>query len=258
MTPNLHHIRLLLIRFWYEYKQLWKFQFVRDFIDRLIYLLAFGFGMGGVMAASHGDNYMAFLVPGVAASTGVFIVTMAMTYGVWERFNNYRLWQAWLATPIRLTDILLAELIYASLRTLPSMVILIALAYFWLGAVPSLAGAALSLPVLLLANLAMGAVAMCFTTHISRPVHFAYVNTLWATPMFLFGGTFFDLAHAPALMQTVSQIFPLTHVIAIVRPLMLGQPLNPADVAASLAVLATLTVAGFSYARWRFAKRLLD
>lgn len=258
MIPTFSHVRLLLIRFWYEYRELWKFQFVRDFLDRLIYLLAFGFGMGGVMAASHGSNYMAFLVPGIAASTGVFVVTMAMTYGVWERFNNYRVWQAWLTTPIRLADIMAAELTYASLRALPSVMILVALAYLWLDALPSLAGALLALPVLLVANIAMGVVAMCFTTHIRRPIHFSYVNTLWATPMFLFGGTFFDLAHAPPAMQMIGQAFPLTHVINVVRPLMLGQPLEIATVVTSMAVLLGMIVAGFAYAHWRFSKRLFD
>ncbi|MCP5405583.1 MAG: ABC transporter permease [Pseudomonadaceae bacterium] len=256
--PNLPHITTLLIRFWYEYRQLWTSLFLRDFMDRLIYLLAFGFGMGGVMAASHGNSYMAFLVPGIASATGVFVVTMAMTYGVWERSSNTHLWQAWMATPLRLLEIMLAELIYASLRALPSVVILLLLAHFWLHALPSLTGALLAFPVLLLANLAMGAVAMCFTAHIRRPLHFAYVNTLWTTPMFLFGGTFFDMAHAPLPMQYLSQIFPLTHVIGIVRPLMLGQPLNLLNVATSLAILTALTVAGLAYAHHRFQRRLLD
>lgn len=256
--PNLAHIRLLLIRFWYEYRQLWQAQFTRDFLDRLIYLLAFGFGMGGVMAASHGDNYMAFLVPGIASATGVFVMTMAMTFGVYERSVSSRLWQAWLATPIRLTDIMMAELIYAALRAMPSVLILLVLAYAWLGALPSITGALLSLPILFLANLAMGSVALCFTVHIKRTMHFAYVNTLWTTPMFLFGGTFFDMAHAPLPMQYLSQAFPLTHVIALTRPLMLGQPLSLTTLAGSITILLTLFLGGFTYASHKFKARLFD
>ena len=256
--PSLAHVRLLLIRFWYEYRQVWRAQFMRDFMDRLIYLLAFGFGMGGLMAASHGSNYMAFLVPGIASATGVFVMTLAMTFGVWERAISTRLWPAWLATPVRLSDILLAELIYAALRALPSVLILLFIAYLWLDALPSLTGAFFSLPILFLANLSMGAVALCFTVHIQRTMHFAYVNTLWTTPMFLFGGTFFDMSHAPLPMQYLSQLFPLTHVLALTRPLMLGEPLSLTTLALSLTILTTLFLAGFSYANWQFNKRLLN
>ncbi|MFZ2587498.1 MAG: ABC transporter permease [Alphaproteobacteria bacterium] len=258
MLPNPAHVRLLLIRFWYEYRQVWNTLLLRDFLDRLIYLLAFGFGMGGVMAASHNNNYMAFLVPGIASATGAFVITLAMTFGVYERAISTRQWQAWLATPIRLPSILLAELTYASLRAMPSVLILLVLAVFWLKAVPSITGALLSLPILFLANLAMGAVALCFTSHIHRTLHFAYVSTLWTTPMFLFGGTFFDITHAPTPMQYLSQIFPLTHVLALTRPLMLGESIPLATTATSLGILVTLFLGGFAYANHQFRKRLFD
>jgi lipooligosaccharide transport system permease protein len=215
----------ILTRFWWEYRSLWKALIMRDLLDRLIYLVAFGYGMGAIVKTMHGMPYLNFLVPGIAASTGIFVMTMAMTYGVWERSSSYKLYAAWLATPVRLHDILLAELLYASLRTLPSIVILFVLAGL-MGGVGSLTGALVAIPVLLLANVTFGAMALCFTVHIHRPLHFAYVNTLWTTPMFLFSGVFFDLSHAPAPLWWFSQMLPLTHVINLVRPLLNGLPLD--------------------------------
>lgn len=252
------NIAPILLRFGYEYRSVWKAQLVRDLIDRLLYLFAFGFGMGALVKTMDGLPYLDFLVPGIAASTGVFVMTMAMTYGVWERSTSYKLYPAWLATPVRLPQVLMAELLYASLRTLPSILILFLLAGFWLKAIPSFWGALLALPVLMLANLAFGAIAMCFTVHIYRPLHFAYVNTLWTTPMFLFSGVFFDLSHAPAPLYWLSQCLPLTHVIGLVRPLMTGQDLSAVSVLIDLGVLVTIFAVGYSYACYRFQKRLLD
>ncbi len=248
----------ILLRFGYEYRSVWKAQLVRDLIDRLLYLFAFGFGMGALVKSMDGLPYLDFLVPGIAASTGVFVMTMAMTYGVWERSTSYKLYPAWLATPVRLPQVVMAELLYASLRTLPSILILFLLAGFWLKAIPSFWGAVLALPVLMLANLAFGAIAMCFTVHIHRPLHFAYVNTLWTTPMFLFSGVFFDLSHAPAPLYWLSQALPLTHVIGLVRPLMTGQELSALSVISDLGVLLAIFVIGYSYACRVFKKRLLD
>lgn len=253
--PNTARTRLLLVRYWYEYRRLWKTIIFRDFLDRLLYLLAFGFGMGGIMSASHGGHYLAFLVPGIAASNGIFVMTMAMTFGVWERSQSQKLWQAWLATPIRLPDILAAELLYASLRAMPSILILYLLAAT-LGALPSVWGALASIPVLLLANLTFGALALCFTAHIRRTLHFAYVNTLWTTPMFLFSGVFFDMSHAPVPLQWLSQLSPLTHVLSLVRPLVLGEPISILTALMDITILLLLLAGAYSYARYRFTKRL--
>lgn len=257
-TLNVRHIGHLLMRFWYEYRQIWKTVLLRDLMDRLLYLFAFGFGMGALVKTMDGLPYLTFLVPGIAASTGVFVMTMAMTFGVWERSSSSRIWAAWLATPIRLPEILLTELVYAALRTLPSIFILILLAGFWLKAIPSFWGTLAALPVLFLANLAMGAVALCFTAHIRRTMHFSYVNTLWTTPMFLFSGVFFDLNHAPVFLKAIAFCLPLSHVLGSVRPLMAGLPLHPLTLLTHILILAILFLGGYRYALWRFQRRLMD
>lgn len=254
----LRNITPILLRFAFEYRTVWRAQLMRDLIDRLLYLFAFGFGMGAIVKQMNGLPYIDFLVPGLAASTGVSVMNVAMTYGIFERMNAYKLYPAWLATPVRLPEILLAELIYANLRSLPSIFILFALAGLALNAIPSLSGTLIAIPILMLANFAFGAIALCFTSHIYRGLHFAYVNTLWTTPMFLFSGVFFDLQHAPRVLYWFSQAFPLTHVISLVRPLMTGQPVSLVAAAQDVAVLLALAVAGYLYACYRFQKRLLD
>jgi len=253
---EISHVKALLMRFWLEYRQVVRVQIVRDLLDRLIYLFAFGFGMGAVVKTMDGMPYLTFLVPGIAASTGVFVMTIAMTYGVYERMTGTKLWSAWLATPLRLPEILVAELLYACLRSVPSILILFAIALM-MGALPSVWGAVASLPIILLANLVFGAVALCFTTHIHRSMHFAYVNTLWTTPMFLCSGVFYDVNQVPGPLQVLANILPLKHVLSSIRPLMTGQEINWVTLVTDISVLLALAVGAFSYALWRFKNRMI-
>ena len=258
MTHYLPHLPLtlsLLTRFSREYQRLWKTLIFRDLLDRLLFLLAFGFGMGGVIRGFENSSYLAFLVPGIAAMAGVMVMTMAMTFGAYERFSSYKLWQSWLATPARLPDVLLAELLYAASRAMPPVVILFVLAYT-LGALPHVWAAFAVLPIIFFANLTLGAIALCFTTHIRRHLHFAYVQTLWTTPMYLFSGVFFDLSQTPPAMQAFATILPLTHVLNLVRPLMLEGQIDLRTLFLSAGALILAFVAAFIYAARRFHKRL--
>jgi len=254
---NLHAISTLLLRYWWEYKQVWRMLILRDVLDRLLFLFAFGYGFGAIVKAMDGVTYLAFLAPGIACSSPMMTMTMAGTFGTYERINSSKVWQSWLATPIKLHEIILSELLYASLRSMPSVFILLGLAW-GLGALPNPAAIPLACLVLFLANFAYGAVAMCFTAHINRTLYFAYVNTLWMTPMYLFSGVFFDLSQTPPAMQAFAQIYPLHHVIEIIRPLLLGREVNLEAALMSAGALILIFALAFGYALHHMKKRIAN
>lgn len=254
---NLHAVSTLLIRYWWEYKQVWRMLILRDVLDRLLFLFAFGYGFGAIVKQMDSVSYLAFLAPGIACSSPMMTMTMAGTFGTYERINSSKVWQSWLATPIKLHEILFTELLYASLRSMPSVFILLGLAW-GLEALPNPAAIPLACLVLFLANFAYGAVAMCFTAHINRTLYFAYVNTLWMTPMYLFSGVFFDLSQTPPAMQAFAQIYPLHHVIEIIRPLLLGREVNLEAALMSAGALILIFTLAFTYALHHMHKRIAN
>ncbi|MGA1696281.1 MAG: ABC transporter permease, partial [Arenicellales bacterium] len=50
--------------------------------------------------------------------------------------------------------------------------------------------------------------------------------TLFMTPMFILCGVFYPISTLPGPMQTVVQFLPLTHAVAIIRPLVVGAPVE--------------------------------
>ena len=55
---------------------------------------------------------------------------------------------------------------------------------------------------------------------------FTYYYTLAITPMFILSGVFYPTTALPEMMQGVIGFLPLTHAIAIIRPLVIGQPIS--------------------------------
>jgi len=84
---------------------------------------------------------------------------------------------------------------------------------------------------------------------------FMYYFTLAITPMMLLCGVFFPLERLPGAVQAVAQVLPLTHAVALARPLMQGSV--PADVALHLAVLVAYAAVSFYLALVLTRRRLL-
>ena len=82
-----------------------------------------------------------------------------------------------------------------------------------------------------------------------------YYFALGITPMFLISGIFFPLEGLPEAVQTAAWISPLTHVVRVVRALVLGVP----EWAHLLDVLwlGTLSLLLINVALWRMRKRLI-
>jgi lipooligosaccharide transport system permease protein len=73
--------------------------------------------------------------------------------------------------------------------------------------------------------------------------------------MMLVCGVFFPVSQLPGPLQAVTQFLPLTHAVAMVRPLLSGT--IPSAIPLHVAVLAGYAVAGFYLALVLTRRRLL-
>ena len=66
----------------------------------LLFLFAFAFGLGAVMAEQEGIAYLAFVVPGMMAYTTMFVASFETTVSAFARYSLQRTWDATLATSV--------------------------------------------------------------------------------------------------------------------------------------------------------------
>ncbi len=190
----------------------------------LLFLFAFGFGLGAVIDNMGGLDYLAYVVPGMMAYSAMFAASFETTIGSYARFNMLKTWDAVLATPVSLLELLLGEALWAACKALFSAVCVLVVGAFCGAGSARSPGALLSLPLIFLASFCFAACGLAATAHAKSWEFFSYFFTFWVTPMFVFSGVFFGVDRFPGYVQPISWVLPMTHVIEVVRPLTAGQP----------------------------------
>jgi lipooligosaccharide transport system permease protein len=226
-------------------------------LDPLIFLFAFGYGLGAVIDRIGGLSYLSFVVPGMMCYAAMFAASFEATISTYARFSLQRTWDATLATPVSLSELMLGEMSWAATKGVFSAGCVIGVGTLW-GGVASLSGTLLALPVLALGAACFACCGLVATAHAKSWDMFAYFFTFWVTPMFMFSGTFFEVTRFPWFVQGVAWLLPMTHLIAVVRPLTARVALDPLAAAGHLFYIAILAAAAFALARRRFGARLFD
>ena len=221
--------------------------------DPLIYVLGLGYGLGSMLPQVGGVPYIAFLAAGMVCSSTMNSATFEAMYSAFSRMHVQRTWDAIMMAPLDLDDVVLAELVWAATKSVLSGAAILAVVWL-LGLTHSL----LSLWVLALVplvGLTFGALALAVTAMARSYDFFMYYFTLIITPMSLLCGVFFPIDQLPAAFQAIAAFLPLTHAVAIARPLLLGEV--PGQLALHALVLLAYAATGFYAATVLFRRRLL-
>ncbi len=220
--------------------------------EPLLYLLALGYGLGSFVGDVEGMDYITFLASGFVCASVMNTASFEGIYSAYTRMAVQETWTAMLYTPLDVRDILLGEVFWAASKGLLSAIFILAVAAI-LDAVHTWQ-ALWVLPVAVITGIAFAGMALVVTA-ISRSYDFfLYYFTLLLTPMLLFSGVFFPLNGMPVPVQQLAGLLPLTHAIELVRPLMVGLPVE--DIALHLGVILLYCVIGLTVAAHLIQRRL--
>jgi len=111
------------------------------------------------------------------------------------------------------------------------------------------------LPLIFVTGLAFAGLGLVMTSLSPSYDFFMYYFTLAITPMMLASGVFFPLEQLPVWLQAAAQALPLTHAVALARPLMNGS--IPDLIAVHVLVLVAYATVSLYAALLLARKRLL-
>jgi len=206
------------------YQKIWKISFVPPLFEPLFYLLAFGLGLGALVGnltyQGAPVSYLSFIAPALIAVNIMNNSFFENTYASFVRMYHQKTFDAMLATPLSIEEIITGEIIWGATKSVIGTVIMLAvISLFGLIHYPS---GLLIIPLAFLGGIAFGALGMYFTGITPTIDMFNLPIFLFITPMFLFSGTFFPIENLPAWAQTVALFLPLTHLVKLVRSLSFG------------------------------------
>jgi len=249
------------IRVWQRnvtaYRQSWKISFIPPLLEPLFYILAFGLGLSGLVGAIRyqGEeiSYVRFIAPALVAITIMNSAFFENTYTSFVRMYYYKTFDAMMATPLTVEEIITGEIVWGATKAVIATAIMMAvISCFGLIRYPQ---GLLLLPLAFLGGLAFGAAGMVCTALVPNIELFNLPVFLFITPMFLFGGTFFPLENLPGWTQQVAMLMPLTHLVNLSRAFSCGR--IDAAVFAGAGYLAAFTAVVFPIAIRRMRRRLI-
>ena len=187
-------------------------------VSPLLYMIAFGYAMGGEINYN-GYTYLEFLIPGLAA-----MASMTQGFGIATDINVARfywfIFEEFQAAPISNFSYVAGEVLAGMTRALLGVLVIIVLGIpfgiflhysplFWL---------AMILNSFVFASLAV-ALAMLVKSHADQSL----LSNFVITPMAFLGGTFFPLEKMPEWVQHILYFLPLTHASNAMRAVALGK-----------------------------------
>lgn len=240
------------------YRRTWLRNILPNFFDPLLYLVGMGIGLGAyVEGGVDGRTYVAFIAPGLMAAAAMNGSTFEVTYNVFVKLHFGRLYDAYLATPAQLQDIVIGELLWAVTRSLIyGLAFMAILGGLTLAGYPILTSrlAALLPFALALVGTLFALIGLLYTSLVDVIDMYSYYFTLWITPLFLFSGIFFPVSRFPH-GETVAWFTPLYHAVRLARGLAQGG--NPAPLVVSAAWMLTVVTILLLVVPGRYRGRLI-
>ena len=125
------------LRNWTVYRQNWKIGFLAPLLEPLFYLLAFGYGLSALVGRIQDQgaevSYTAFIAPALIAINIMNNAFFENTYGSFVRMYYQKTFDAMMATPLTVNEIIAGEIVWGATKsTIATMIMMIVISGFGL------------------------------------------------------------------------------------------------------------------------------
>ncbi|MGI9021558.1 MAG: ABC transporter permease [Solirubrobacterales bacterium] len=229
-----------------NFRTFWKSTTFSSVLEPIIYLLAFGLGLGSTLVDGVGGlEYVEFVGTGMVATAVIFASVFPAMFGTFVKHRFQNTYDAILAAPVSVEELVSAEMLWIGIRAgfYGCFPLLVAMGF---GLDP--AWGMLLVPFFcFITALGFAGFGIAVAGTVDKIDQFSYVTTLVVTPLFLVAGTFFPIDQLPEGIQALANLNPLYQLVELVRHAAFG--FEATDLLRVAALVAFLLV------MWRLAIR---
>ncbi|QBI52510.1 ABC transporter permease [Streptomonospora litoralis] len=247
-------IAAVLAREWALYRRSWKPTTFAAVVEPVIMLLAFGVGLGSLVGAIGGYEYIHFLGTGIVATSVLFTSMFPGLIDTYVRRVFQHTYDGMLATPVDVRELVTGEASWIACKSgiYGCAPLLVAIA-FGLPASPAM----LLVPVIaFVTGFGFALAGVWMSAAVPSIKTMDYIISGVITPLFLIAGTFFPVATLPGWAQVVAKINPLYHCVELVRGTAFGMDL--ATAAGHFAALLAFVAVVWCLAVFQMRRKLID
>ena len=240
------------------YKKVWMTNALPNMLLPFFLVVSFGMGLNALVGKFlyHGIevSYVHFVAPAMISINTMFNAFFESTYSSFVRMNHQKTFDAMMATPLNMTEIVTGEIIWGATKALIATAIMQAIVTLF-GLIQYPEGL-LILPLAFLGGIAFSSIGMFFTGTVATMEMLNLPVCLFITPMSMISGTFFPLQNMSTWVQWLAAILPLTHLVRLTRAFSLG--VIDTELLWSVAYLVVFCVIFFPLAIYKIDRRLMS
>jgi ABC-type multidrug transport system permease subunit len=198
----------------------WRSTVAASLVQPLLYLVAFGYGLGRGISFE-GVSYLAFVIPGIVALTAFSSSFNGSAQKLQVDRLFYKSFDEFLISPVSLYSLVVGKALIGIVRGVISSV---AILIVGLLLSPTLIISPIFVLTLLVSCFVFALFGVLAASIFNNHVHMSTFNTLVILPMTFLCGTFFSVTQVPEGVKIALYLLPLTHSSDCLRAAALNQP----------------------------------
>jgi ABC-2 type transport system permease protein len=196
-----------------------KERVISSIVSPLLWIFAFGAGVGSTIETVQGYSYQIFIYPGIVVMTVLFASLFYGVYIIWDKKLDFL--KEVLVAPVSRASVFAGKVLGGATDAMIQVVFLLIIGLF------------ISVPLtpiviinaflmLLLISIAMVSIGLVIGANLKSPEGFTLVINFVMWPMFFFSGALFPVSNLSGWLSVVTFINPLTYGVDAVRGIILG------------------------------------
>ena len=196
-----------------------KERLVSAVISPLLWIFAFGAGVGSTVDIVQGYSYQVFIYPGIVVMTVLFTSLFYGIYIIWDKKLDFL--KEVLVAPVSRASVFAGKMLGGATDAMVQVIFLLIIGLFInIPLTPLIVIKAFLM--LLLISVAMVSIGLVIGSNLQSPEGFSLVINFVMWPMFFFSGALFPVSNLASWLSAATYINPLTYGVDALRGIILG------------------------------------